>query len=280
MDETTFQDVAELALNGSGQLIPPTKSYLIEARLGPILRREGLGEVSDLMGILKARPQSKLGDEAVSALTSKTSGFFSGRETLERIVDHVLPMMAPSARDKTLRIWCAGGAGGHEACSLAILLEESEHEALAGIDVEILSTDISEQMTTAARTGKFGHFDVQKGLSIQRLLEHFTRLDTGEWQISPKVASRIAVRTHNLLDDAAGLGQFDVILCRNVISGMAKPMRARTLINIARQLTDSGVLFLGPGETATGLVDGLKPSRDVRGAFVCEGDRKALTAAA
>ncbi|WP_084395725.1 CheR family methyltransferase [Henriciella aquimarina] len=280
MDETTFQDVAELALNGSGQLIPPSKSYLIEARLAPILRREGLAEVSDLMGVIKARPASKLGTEAVAALTSKTTGFFTGRETLTRIVDHVLPMMAPTAADNTLRVWCAGGAAGQEACSLAILLEESDNEALEDVRVEILSTDISEAMTSAARAGQFGHFDVQKGLSIHRLLKHFSRLDTGDWQISPKLAGRIAVRTHNLLKDASGLGEFDVILCRNVISGMARPMRSRVLLNIARQLSDGGVLFLGEGETADGLVDGLKASRDVRGAFARDVERSALTAAA
>lgn len=280
MDDTTFQDVAELALDGSGQLIPQVKSYLVEARLAPILRREGLAEVSDLVAVLKARPGSKLREEAIAALTSKTTGFFSEREILERIASHVLPMMAASATDNTLRVWCAGGAGGQEAFSLAILLEEANHEALKDIKVEILTTDISEMMTAAVRAGKFGHFDVQKGLSIHRLLEHFSRLDNGEWQVSASLAQKVGVRTHNLLQDASGLGLFDVILCRNVISGMARPARSRSLLNVARQLTDSGVLVLGKGETAAGLVEGLAPSRDVRGAFTRDVARNALTAAA
>lgn len=278
MDDSVIQEVADLALAGSGQHIPLSRSYLIESRLAPILRREGFAEVSDLLACLKARQYSKLHAETVAALTAKTTQFFHDRAMLDRLTGHVLPMMADANPEGPLRIWCAGGASGQEAYSIAILLQESE--VLRDRPVEILSTDISETMNEAARTGKFGHFDVQKGLSIHRLLAHFTRLDTGEWQVSHDLAGRIGVRKHNLLDDASGLGEFDVILCRNVIKDMAAPASARGLLNLARQLTDGGVLILGKDETATGLIEGLEPSRDVRGAFTRKVARNALSLAA
>ena len=126
MDETVFKEVAELAREGAGLLIPQSRSYLVESRLAPILRREGLAETGDLIAVLKARPSSKLHTEAVAALTSKQTGFFRERDMLERITEHMLPMMADAADDEPLRVWCAGGAGGHEAYSLAILIAESE----------------------------------------------------------------------------------------------------------------------------------------------------------
>ncbi|WP_424339744.1 CheR family methyltransferase [Henriciella sp.] len=275
-----YREIADLAQAGSGQFIPPTKSYLIETRLGPILRREQFAGAEDLLSCIKARPGSALSSELVSALTAKTTWFFRERDAFERIVSHVLPMMAPSAKEERLRIWCAGGATGQEAYSLAILLEESDHPALKDMQVEILTTDISEKMTTFARAGKFGHFDVQKGLSIQRLLDNFSRLDTGDWQVSKTLASRVAVRTHNILEDASGLGEFDIIVCCNVISGMARQKRSAALLNLARQLTDGGQLVLARGETATGLVTGLEPSRDMRGAYTRDVQPGALVAAA
>ncbi|WP_300391458.1 protein-glutamate O-methyltransferase CheR [Henriciella sp.] len=278
MEEAVFQEVADLALQGSGQLIPHSRAYLVEARLAPILRREGFSEVGELMACLKARPNSKLQSETLAALTSKQTSFFRDKEMLERIAGHLLPMLAESAGEEPLRIWCAGGAAGHEAYSLAIMLEESED--LRDHPVEILSTDISEKSTNAARAGKFNHFDVQKGLSIHRLLRHFSRLETGEWQVSQTLAKRVAVRTHNLLHDASGLGEFDIILCRNVISGMAQSARAKVLLNLARQLNDGGVLVLGQGESATGMVDGLEPSREMRGAFTRKVARNDLSTAA
>jgi chemotaxis protein methyltransferase CheR len=280
MDDSTYREIAELALNGSGQHIPPTKSYLIESRLGPILRREQFAGVAELLACIRARPSSPLGGEIVAALTSKTTHFFRERAAFERIVNHVLPMMASSAPGGKLRIWCAGGSSGQEAYSLAMLIGESENEALKDIQVEILTSDISEKMSARARSGKFGHFDVQKGLSIHRLLSNFSRLDTGEWQVSQDLANRVGVRTHNILQDCSGLGVFDVITCCNVIGGMGSQMRARALVNLARQLSDSGVLVIGKDETATGLVTGLEPSRDLRGAYCREVTPGALTAAA
>ncbi|WP_300377163.1 protein-glutamate O-methyltransferase CheR [Henriciella sp.] len=280
MDETVFQEIAKLALKGSGQLITPARAYLVETRLNPLLRREDFGSIEELLACFQARPNSSLREEAVAALTSKTSRFFDGREMLKRIVDHVLPMMVDTSGGQPLRMWCAGGAAGHEAYSLAMLLEETRIDSVRHAQIEILTTDICEKQSESARRGRFGHFDVQKGLSIHRLLEHFTRLDTGEWQISPALASRVGVRTHNLLTDASGLGLFDVILCRNVLKDMAPQARTQALLTVARQLTDGGILILGEGETATGLIDGLEPSRDVRGAFTRQVARDALTIAA
>ncbi len=69
------------------------------------------------------------------------------------------------------------------------------------------------------------------------------------------------------MEDASGLGLFDVILCRNVLPGMARPKRSQALLNLARQLTDKGLLILGSDESANGLITGLEASKDVRGAY-------------
>ena len=55
MQEEVFNELAELALKGSGQAIPKSKSYLIEARLAAIARREGFGTMADLVHCLKSR---------------------------------------------------------------------------------------------------------------------------------------------------------------------------------------------------------------------------------
>jgi chemotaxis protein methyltransferase CheR len=280
MDERVYREIAELTLKGSGQYIPPTKSYLIEARLSPILRREGFATVADLVSVLQARPDSKLASEAVGALTSKKTVFFPGRSSLERVVSTILPEKAAASSDGRLRVWCAGGSTGQEAYSLAILLEETDKASLQDAQVEIVSTDICARTAAAARSGIFGHFDVQKGLSVHRLLAHFTRLESSEWQISHAIASRVGVRTHNLMQAADGLGQFDVIICQNVISEMSVDARLSVLLNVARQLNDGGLLIVGSGENVAGLIAGLEPSRSLRGAFVRNVEAGALTIAA
>jgi chemotaxis protein methyltransferase CheR len=280
MEETVFREIAELARKGSGQHIPPTKSYLVDARLSAILRREGLSSVEDLVAILNARPDSKLSGEIAAALTSKRTRFFSERGTLERVVKLVLPELAKRARDGRIRIWCAGGSTGQEALSLAILIQEMGKNAFEDVQIEIVTTDICERTSASARSGIFGHFEIQKGLSARRMLAHFTRLDTSEWQVSHALASQIGVRTQNLMQSAEGLGMFDVILCRNVITDMTKDARIKALLNVGRQLSERGLLFLGETESAAGLIAGLEPSRAIRGGYSRNVDAGDLTVAA
>lgn len=271
MQEEVFNELADLALKSSGQAIPKSKSYLIEARLAPIARREGFGSMDDLVHCLKSRANPVFADEIAAALASKDTAFFRERQSLQHIVDTVLPRRLKATNTGRLKIWCAGGSTGQEAYSLAILLEDELPPSLRGAKIDILSTDICKVTTEKARVGRFGHYEVQKGLSIRRLIKHFTRLETGQWEASEALRNRISFRQHNLMESAAGLGKFDVILCRNVLSGMARPARISVIENIANQMVPGAVLVLGNGESLIGLTDRLEQARDMRGGWVAAG---------
>ncbi len=267
MQETTFNEIADLALRLTGQAIAPSKSYLMIARLGQICRRESFASLDDLAHCLKARPNPRFEKEVASALTSKQTQFFADRDILERIVTHALPHRLKASKTGRLRIWCAGVSTGQEAYSLALRLSEDPVPALKGAKIEIIGTDISPHCIEIAQSGTYGHFDVQKGLSIQRLTRNFARKETGDWQIGDSLRDQVYFRLHNLLEDAGELGQFDVILCANVLTHMAKNMHVRVADVLTKQLLPGGLVMTGRGESLTGLMDDLEPSRDVRGAY-------------
>jgi len=271
MQDSVFDELADLALKGSGQSIPKSKSYLIEARLSPIARREGFGTMDDLVHCLKSRANPVFAAECAAALVSKDTWFFRDRETLHRLVSEILPARLKAGNTGRLKIWVAGGSTGQEALSIAMLLEDELPASLRGAKIDILSTDICKVTTERARAGRYGHYEVQKGLSVHRLVKHFTRMETGQWEASETLRSRISFRQHNLLESAAGLGKFDVILCRNVLSGMDRTARIRVVENIAAQLMPGGTVLLGQGEGLIGLTNQLEPARDVRGAWVAAG---------
>jgi len=281
MQDAVFNELADLALKGSGQAIPRSKSYLIEARLAPIARREGFGSLADLVHCLKSRANPVFAAECAAALVSKDTWFFRERETLNRLVTDILPARLKAGNSGRLKIWIAGGATGQEAYSLAMMLEDDMPAALRGAKVEILSTDLCKTATERARAGRYGHYEVQKGLSIHRLMHHFTRTDSGQWEISETLRARVSFRQHNLLESAGGLGKFDVILCRNVLSGMDRSARARVADSLAAQLMPGGLILLGQGESLIGLTSQLEPSRDFRGAWAtASGAPKSATTAA
>ncbi len=267
MQETTFNELADLALRLTGQAWSPSKSYLMTARLAAIMRRESFASLDDLAHCLKARPNPRFEKEVAAALTSKLTRFFGDRDILERIVTHALPQRLKTSSTGRLRVWCAGVSTGQEAYSLALRLSEAPVPALKGAEVEIIGTDVSPQAIEHAKAGTYGHFEVQKGLSIQRLTQNFSRLDTGDWQIRDTLREQVYFRLHNVLESGSDLGKFDVVLCNGVLRTMSSPMHSAAAKVLSDQLLPGGLLIVGRGETLTGLLDDLEPSRTVRGAY-------------
>lgn len=267
MDTVGFDELADLALRKSGQAFRVTQVYLMEARLAHILRRENFSTLDELAACLKARPNLVLENEIVAALTGKHTQFFQDRDTLARILSDVLPRRAEQcASDDKLRILCAGGGTGQEAYSLAMLLAEAGSEAFSGKRIEIVSIDLCKASTERARAGFFSHFEIQMGLSVHRMLAHFKGVDGG-WQASEALRDRISFRVHNLLEDPAGLGVFDVILCRNVLPPMAATIAIDVVRRLSRQLTVDGLFFLADEEIMPVGLSELEPSYDARGAY-------------
>ncbi len=279
MQDTTFNEIADLALRYTGQAFKASKAYLMEARLSTISRREGFATLDDLAHCLRARPNPRFEKEIAAALTGKLTGFFGDRDLLERIVTHALPERLKQSKTGRLRVWCAGVSTGEEAYSLALRLSELTDTALASAEIEIIATDISDDCLATAKAGTYGHFEVQKGLSIHRLMKNFMRLESGQWEISQALRAPVTFKPHNLIEEAGGLGHFDIILCRNVLSDMTPNMRTKAAGHIAAQLLPGGLMFSSSTETLTGLVEGLNPSRDVRAAYARNGNDGAVEAA-
>jgi chemotaxis protein methyltransferase CheR len=280
MQDIVFNAFADLALNASGQSIPASKAYLVEARLAPILRREGFAMLPDLVACLEARQNPALRQEIAAALLSRDTWFGREPAALTALIETQLPARLAASPAGRIRIWCAGSSTGQEAYSLAMLLEDSGAPGLAGAKVEILSTDYCKLATEKARLGIYNHYEIQRGLSIHRLLKHFTRLESGDWQASEALRSRVSFRAHNLLEPAGGLGKFDLILCRNVLSGMTRAARVRVADSLAGQLSPGGLILLAEGESLHGLTERLEPSSDARLGWVAAGTANAKASAA
>ena len=271
MQETVFNALADLALKATGQAIPPSRAYLMEARLAPLARREGFGTMADLVHCLDSRQNAVFRSEIASALLTHDTWFFRERSVFDMVINTLLPERLNAAQSGRLRVWCAGGSTGQEAYSLGMLLEEEPGASLRSAKIEILSTDFCKYSTERARGGIYNHYEAQRGLSIFRLLKHFNRMDSGDWQANETLRSRVSFRQHNLMETASGLGNFDLIFCRHVLSGMAKPARMRVAEVLAAEMAPGAVIILGEGESFQGLTELLEPARDIRQGWVAAG---------
>jgi len=199
-------------------------------------------------------------------MTTNETFFFRDKVPFDHFRDTIMPeMLKLRAARKSLRIWCAAGSTGQEPYSLAMCLKEMS-AALSGWRVEILATDLSQEVLEKSRTGIYSQFEVQRGLPIQMLVKYFKQI--GElWQINPDIRGMVAHRQLNLLHDFGQLGCFDVIFCRNVLIYFDQETKANIFGRLVRSMEPDGFLVLGAAETVVGLTEAFKPIGDRRGLY-------------
>lgn|SRR5690606_34102408 len=274
-----FQLLADLLRSRSGFVLGPEKGYLLESRLTPVARRRGLDSLTQLVQLLRQKPDELLVHEISEAMTINESFFFRDNVPFEILAKHVLPAMRTArAGSKRLRIWSAACSTGQEPYSIAMLLDQ-QRPLWADWNIEIIATDLSSQAIHKAQSGLYSQFEVQRGLPIKNLMTYFEKVGD-QWQISQNIRQMVKYRTFNLLHPLTALGTFDIVFCRNVLIYFDSPTKAKVLEAIRRQMAPDGCLFLGAAETVLGLTRAFKPVKDQRGLYMPADDPVAAAALA
>ena len=253
----------------SGLVLGDDKDYLLASRLSPIAREQGCSGLEALVARLQGAPNGLLGVAVVEAMATNESFFFRDGTPFAHVRAALPRLCASRPPGVPLRIWSAGCSNGQEAYSLAMLLAEAR-TVLAGRPVEILGTDLSQEVLRRAREGLYTQFEVQRGLPVTQLVRHF-RKEGPNWRISEALRAMVSWRCCNLLDPLATLGRFDVVFCRNVLLYFDQPTRTRVLEQIAAMMPADGLLYLGGAETVLGITRRFEPLAGQRGAYAPAG---------
>jgi chemotaxis protein methyltransferase CheR len=253
----------------SGLALAPDKEYLVDSRLLPVARRNGCKNISELVIRLKTPDADHLKVEVTEAMMNNESYFFRDRVPFERLADTVLPeLLRTRAQRKTIRIWCAAASTGQEPYSIAMQLDDRRE--LAGWNVEIVASDLSGEVIERAKAGLYSQFEVQRGLPIQMLMQHFEQAGA-QWRVKTKIRERVRFDTANLLSDFSRLETFDVVFCRNVLIYFDRETKLDVLRRIREIMAPDGFLILGAAETMVGLGDDFAMVRDTRALYRPQG---------
>jgi chemotaxis protein methyltransferase CheR len=260
-----YEYLRKLLKDQSGLDLSADKQYLIESRLVPLSRKAGLQGIPDLVQKMKVGSQSLVA-QVVEAMTTNETFFFRDKVPFDHFRQAIMPeVLKARAARRSIRIWCAAGSTGQEPYSLAMCLKEMESQ-LAGFRVEIIATDLSQEVLEKSRAGLYSQFEVQRGLPIQLLVKYFKQ--TGEfWQINPDIRAMVQHRQLNLLHDFSQLGTFDIVFCRNVLIYFDQDTKINIFNRLAKAMEPDGFLVLGAAETVVGLTDAFKPYPDKRGLY-------------
>lgn len=280
MDEKTFGFYADLLKNESGLIVTLEKIYLLESRLLPIAKKCGVDNLAELADKIASSRDRELIYDVVEAMTTNETSFFRDVRPFDNLEKVVLPYFVQNrAGTRRLRIWSAACSTGQEAYSIAMILKEWEAK-LAGWQIEIVGTDLSEDVLDKATNGVYTQFEVQRGLAVQRLVKFFEQ-NGDQWQVKQELRNMVRFQKGNLLGDLSGLGAFDIVFCRNVLIYFDLETKGQILTKVNRLLPDDGILFLGGAETVLGVSEEFKLLPDSKGLYIKkDGTFKPVTEAA
>jgi chemotaxis protein methyltransferase CheR len=238
----------------SGIALGDDKLYLIRTRLEPVMSINGCTTLDQLCEKLRTRPTPALCTSIVEAMTTHETLFFRDTTVYAALKGTLIPNLARSRLSaKTLRIWSAACSSGQEPYSLAMMLLEMGY---GDWKIEILGTDLSNQILSRAATASYMQIEVNRGLPAPLLVKYFVRAGLN-WQLKDEVRRMVRFQRFDLRQNLQTLGVFDLVLCRNVLIYFEQDTRRSILAAIRKVLTPGGYLLLGASETTFNLDDTL-----------------------
>jgi len=242
-----FDYICTLVRSRSAIVLEPGKEYLVQARLLPLARKQGLDDISALVERLK-RGDAALTTEVVEAMTTNETSFFRDVHPFELLRTEVVPdLLTKRAATRRLHIWSAAASTGQEAYTIAMTLRE-HFPQLVGWNVSILGTDLSREVLEKAREGRYAQIEVNRGLPAPMLVKYFDRAGPA-WRVKPDLRALVEFKQLNLMGQWPVMPSMDIVFLRNVLIYFDADTKRDILTRVQRVIAPDGYLFLGAAET-------------------------------
>lgn len=253
VNTSTFDFLCNFVREKSAIVLEPSKAYLVESRLNPVARENGLASLDDLVAALKKPGNRDIATQVIDAMTTNESSFFRDLHPFEALKTMIIPeLMEKRAKERTLNIWSNACSSGQEVYSIAMLLRES-FPALASWKVRLIASDLSTSILKKAQEGVFNQTEVNRGLPMPMLIKYFTKNGL-QWQVKEDIRKSIEFREVNLIETwPPTLPTMDIVFLRNVLIYFSPETKTTILNKVHRILRPDGCLFLGGAETTMNL---------------------------
>lgn len=252
-----FQVFREFLEKACGIVLGDNKQYLVASRLNRLLEQQGIKSLGDLVTRIQTQPRSGLREQVVDAMTTNETLWFRDVYPFDVLKNRLLPEFIKANPGQRPRIWSAACSSGQEPYSLSMAIDEFERSnpgQLRG-GCQIVATDLSGGILTAAKSAEYDSLSIARGLSSERLVRYFDQNTPGRWTVKQPIRSRVEFRAMNLLDSYSMLGKFDIVFCRNVLIYFSAELKKDILQRIHGTLKPGGYLMLGASEALNGLPD-------------------------
>jgi chemotaxis protein methyltransferase WspC len=174
--------------------------------------------------------------------------FFRDERVFAHLREWLLERAVSAHGGRTLRVLCAPCSTGEEAYSVAASLQMS---GFAPGQYEIEALDISRSALEIAEQGVYGAHALRGVEEARRgLLVEQDRTENAQWHVLPNLRPGLNFSFANLSlpESLKPLGEFDLILCRNLLIYLRPEARMHLLQSLHGALKQGGRLIVGTGD--------------------------------
>ena len=185
--------------------------------------------------------------EFLDHLTINVSEFFRNDSQWWKLRDKIIPELIQKRKTKRLKLWSAGCATGEEPYSLAIL------SAVCGLDTmnPVLAADIDQGAISIAQRANYRKAQLLN-VPKEYLAKYFTTRDAGvTYDVNADIKRRVSFKRMNMIEDPFG-GNFDIILCRNVVIYFTAETKDKLYHKFYDALAPGGYFLVGSTEQIFG----------------------------
>ena len=244
LKENEFRQFQQLFYDMIGLQLPPTKKPLVAGRLAKRVNALGLSSYQQYYTHLLAPEGVNELEIAIDLITTHETYFFREPQHFNYLQQKILPQVAAQPN---FRVWSAASSTGEEAYTLAMVLDQ--HRSPKGWSV--LGTDVSLGVLETARKGMFieSRGDKIPPHYLKRYCLKGQDRYAGYFLVERALRERVEFQPNNLTTPCPELGQFDLILLRNVLIYFDPPTKQLVLKHLLDRLKPGGWLMVGHSES-------------------------------
>ena len=225
--------------------------FQLKSRIEKVIHEEYIHTAEDIMHQAMNNPSGKVAQRILDIATNNETLFFRDRNLFDTLQSELLDGKWSESKS-SIRVWSAACSTGQEPYSMAMLLEDWVTKK-GGRSYEIYATDISDRVLKQAKEGLYSKLEIERGTTESEREKWFQfEPSTNTWRVKNSLKRCIHFSQQNLMQPTS-IGQFDIILIRNVLIYFEPDKKENLLNRAAEKMNEDSYIILGASESIIGL---------------------------
>jgi len=262
-----YKIIQQFLSQSCGIILGDSKQYLVKNRLSRLLLRFDFSSFSELVKVLQgSSPQAlKIKTAIVDAMTTNETFWFRDDLQFLELRETILAEIF-ERKTGSIKVWSAACSSGQEPYTISMCVEEINRKISRPRNVQIIATDISEEILLEAKAAVYSELALSRGIDDLAKQRLFQKVHNG-YKLNADISRNVRFQQFNLLKPFSVLGRFDVIFCRNVLIYFSEQVKRDILSRMVDSLEPGGYLFLSSTEAMPASIKELVPVRGGRARY-------------